>query len=149
MAKKSKHMSGQAFSIAVCDAIRHHVGEVKALESKRSNAFDDRDAAIEELGEMEGESDEAHELKCRHSDAIVLIDALSSRIKWHRGQIEDLVEKADEPSLDFMYEMPAEPTKKDPKQGELKDVAKDARPVGRPGKPKPEAPDPSKGARRR
>ncbi len=145
MAKKSKHMSGQAFSVAVCDAIRHHVGEVKSLESKRSNAFDDRDAAIEELGEMEGDSDEAHELKCRHSDAIVLIDALSSRIKWHRGQIEDLVEKADEPSLDFMYEMPAEPPKKDPKQGELKDVAKDARPVGRPGKPKPEAPDPSKG----
>lgn len=145
MAKKSKHMSGTAFSIAVCDAIRHHVGEVKSLESKRSNAFDDRDAAIEELGEMEGDSDEAHELKCRHSDAIVLIDALSARIKWHRGQIEDLVEKADEPSLDFMYEMPEEPPKKDPKQGELKDVAKDTRPVGRPGKPKPEAPDPSKG----
>lgn len=146
MANKSKHMTGKAFSVEVCDAIRHHIGERKALESKRVNAFEDRDAALEEKHEIDDhDSDEYLEACKRHSDAIASIDGLSSSIKWHRNRIDNLVEKADEPQLEFMYDPPAEAPK--PKQLRLagEDTQGETRPVGRPGKPKPEAPDPSKG----
>ncbi|MFN0133454.1 MAG: hypothetical protein ACKVW3_13120 [Phycisphaerales bacterium] len=144
-AKKSKHMTGVAFSTQVCDAIRHHIGERKALDSKRTIAFEDRDAALSEKHDIEDhDSDEYLEACKRHSDAIAAIDDLSNSIKWHRNQVDMLVDKADEPQLDFMYEPPAEPAAKDPKQLKLAGEA-DTRPVGRPGKPKPEAPDPSKG----
>lgn len=153
MTKKSRHMTAKAFSVDVCDAIRHHIGERKALESKRANAFEDRDAALEEKHEIDDhDSDEYLEACKRHSDAIASIDGLSSSIKWHRNQIDDLVEKADEPQLEFMYDPPAEAphAKGGPTQLRLAhdgDDGSDAktRPVGRPGKPKLEAPDPSKG----
>lgn len=152
MAKKmSKHMTAKPFPVEVCDAIRHHIGERKALESKRVNAFEDRDAALEEKHEIDDhDSDEYLEACKRHSDAIASIDGLSSSIKWHRNQIDDLVEKADEPQLEFMYDPPAEEThaKGGPKQLRLaphEGSDAETRPVGRPGKPRPEAPDPSKG----
>lgn len=56
--------------------------------------------------------------------------------------------RGDEPELDVLYEMPAPPPpeKKDDGQLSLNGDTRDTRPVGRPGlKPKPEAPDPSKG----
>lgn len=146
MAKKSKHMTGKPFTTEVCDAIRHHVGERKALESKRKNAFEDRDAALAEKAEIDDHDSEEYFEACRrHSDAIASIDSLSSQIKWHHNQVDELIEKADEPAFPFVYEPPAEPAKKDPRQLKLADAGKDTRPVGRPGKPKPEAPDPSKG----
>ncbi len=148
MAKKSKHMTGKAFSVEVCDAIRHHIGERKALESKRVNAFEDRDAALEEKHEIDDhDSDEYLEACKRHSDSIAAIDGLSASIKWHRNQIDDLVDTADEPQLDFMYDPPAEAphAKGGPKQLRLAGEEAETRPVGRPGRPRPEAPDPSKG----
>lgn len=147
MSKKSKHMTGKAFSVEVCDAIRHHIGERKALESKRVNAFEDRDAALEAKRDIDDHDCGEYLEACkRHSDAIAAIDGLSASIKWHRNQIDDLVDKADEPQLDFMYHPPAEDHK--PKQLKLAGEQPETLPVGRvgkPGKPRPEAPDPSKG----
>jgi hypothetical protein len=150
--KKSKHSKDEAFSLDVSNAIRHHTGERKALESKRVIAFEDRDAALEEKNELDDKGSDAYLEACRrHSDAIGEIDRLSSQIKWHRNQIDELVEKADEPQLDFMYEPPVEPVKKDPRQMKLGDglgqgeKKADTRPVGRPGPVKPAAPSPEMG----
>lgn len=106
---KSKFATGKPFTVEVCDAIRHHIGSRTALESKRKALFEDRDAAIGELAELDNKSSpEAIKLKARHSDAVIEIEALSVRIKWHNGEVDKLVEKADEPELDFMYDMPEE-----------------------------------------
>lgn len=125
-AKKSKHMTGKAFTVEVCDAVRHHVGCRKVLESNRKKAFEDRDAAIAELNELKDKhSSEALKIKERHSDAIIQIDDLSTRIKFHSNQVDELVEKADEPEFEFMYDF---------EDTQEKD---DDRPVGKPGTPKP------------
>lgn len=109
MAKKSKHMTGAAFSVEVCDAIRHHTGCRRAMESKRDAAFEDRDAAVAEKGEIADRESHEYEQACkRHSDAIEAIDDLSAQIKFHRNQVDTLIEKSDEPELEFMYDMPAE-----------------------------------------
>lgn len=128
MTKQSKHMTGKPFTAEVCDAIRHHVGCRIALESKRSNAFDDRDAAKAELEELKNkESPEALKVKGRYADACIQIDDLSTRVKFHSNQVDELVEKADAPSFEFMYEI-----------SDLeKREADDDRPVGKPGTPKP------------
>lgn len=137
MSKKSKFMTGVAFPVQICDAIRHHIGTEKVLESKRKIAFEDRDAAVAELEELEDhDSPEAMKLKGRHSDATLQIDSLDKQMRFHRNQVKELVEKPDEPKLDFEYEMPPEPAK--PKQLKLGEGEKDDRPVGR----KPEAPVP-------
>lgn len=135
--RKSKHMRGNAFSVKVCDAIRHHIGERKALESKRKIAFEDRDAAVEEKQGIEDHDSEEYLHACKmHSDAIAEIESLDASIKWHRNQIDSLVEKADEDQFEFMYDPPAEGPKKKPAQlrlaGENDNKPKD--------KPKPEAP---------
>lgn len=131
--KKSKHATGKAFSPEVSDAIRHHYGEIDALMSQRSNAFDDRDAALEELAEFDDKhSPEALKLKERHSDAVVLIDGLSKRIRWHENQARETARKADSPEFEFMYDMPPDPPRKkgeDPEQQTLGEL--DQRPVGR------------------
>lgn len=125
-AKKSKHMTGKAFTIDVCDAVRHHVGCRKVLESNRKKAFEDRDAAIAELNDLKDKhSPEALKIKERHSDAIIQIDDLSTRIKFHSNQVDELVEKADEPEFEFMYDLEDTLEKEDD------------RPVGKPGTPKP------------
>lgn len=109
--KKSKHSTGNPFAVEVCDMIRHHIGERRALDSRRKGAFEDRDAALAELAELtDKESPEAMKLKSQHSDAIVQIDDLNSRIKWHNKQLDELVEKADEPGFDFMYDPEPTPT---------------------------------------
>jgi hypothetical protein len=109
----SKHATGKPFTVEVCDAIRHHIGSRKALESKRKAAFEDRDAAIAELGELSNkESPEATKAKARHSDAVIQIEDLNDRIKWHRNQIDELVDNADEPGFDFLYEPEDEPETK-------------------------------------
>lgn len=128
MSKKSKFMTGLAFPVQICDALRHHVGTQKALESKRKNAFEDRDAAIAELEDLDDhKSPEALKVKERHSDAMLQIDSLDKQIKFHRNQVQELIEKPDEPKLDFEYEMPPEPVK----QKQLKLGEEDTRPVGR------------------
>ena len=151
-AKQSKHMKDVAFSLEVCNAIRHHIGERMALDSKRVIAFEDRDAAIEEKNEIDDHESDAYFEACRrHSDAIAAIDSLNARIKWHRNQVDEMVEKADSPQLDFMYEPPVEPAKKDPRQMKIGDglgegeKKADTRPVGRPGPAKPAAPSPEMG----
>lgn len=106
---KSKYATNKPFTVEVCDAIRHHIGSRTALESKRKTAFEDRDAAVEELGRIKDESSpDLAKAKMRHSDAVVLIEQLSARIKWHSNQVAEIVEKADEPGFEFMYDMPAE-----------------------------------------
>lgn len=152
-AKQSKHMKDVAFSLEVCNAIRHHIGERMALDSKRVIAFEDRDAAIEEKNEIDDHESDAYFEACRrHSDAIAAIDSLNARIKWHRNQVDEMVEKADSPQLDFMYEPPVEPAKKDPRQMKIGDglgegeKKADTRPVGRPGPAKPAAPSPEMGS---
>lgn len=139
MAKKSKHMTGKPFSVEVCDAIRHHIGERKVLDSKRTTAFEDRDAAVEEKSGIDNHDGSDYLEACkRHSDAIAAIDSISHSIKWHRNRVDELIEKADAPELEFMYEPPAEPPKRDPRQMTI--ATEDKRPVGR---PKPEAPEPA------
>ena len=135
---KSKHMKGTPFDAKVCDAIRHHIGERLVLEVKRGKAFEDRDAALAEIAEIESrDCREYGELCRRHSEAVQAIETLGKSVKWHQNQVDELVEKADEPQLDFMYDPPEEPTK----QLKLAGVA----PVGKPGRPRPEGPDPSLG----
>lgn len=149
MAKKSKHMTGTAFAVEVSDAIRHHIGCRKALESKRQNAFDDRDNALAELADFEDKhSPEAKDAKEKHSDAVVLIDDLNKRIKWHSNQVDETIEHADEPSFEFMYEPSPEdlvPKKKAQMEFGEGEKASDTKPIGKPGPVKPEQPDPDMG----
>lgn len=105
--KKSKYATGKPFTTEVSDAIRHHVGSRKALESRRLAAFDDKAAAVAELAEMDDEhSKEGLKVKERHSDAVILIDTLAKKIAWHNGQADKLTEDPDAPEFEFMYEMP-------------------------------------------
>ena len=135
---KSKHFKGKSFSVQVCDAIRHHVCERISLESKRKNAFEDRDAALELKHEIRDASSREYLEACRtHSDAIAMIDSLNASIKWHRNQIDELVTKADEPELDFMYD-PPEPD--EDRQLELKPA--DTRPLAGLASPSPRSPAP-------
>lgn len=131
MAKKSKHATGKAFSVEVCDAIRHHIAEGKALDSKRDIAFDDRDEADGAKRRIQNhESDEYLKACRRHSEAISLIMSLDSDIKWHRNQIKKIVEKADDPQLDLEYAPPVEPVP----AAKPAEKPKDSRPVGVPDK---------------
>lgn len=147
MSKKSKHAKGTAFSVEVCDAIRHHVGEIAALESKRKNAFADRDAAIESLSQLKDHSSkESITAKSMHSDAVREIDALSCGIKWHRGQIDAIVGQVDAPQLDLPFDPPDEDDDlEDDKQLKLKDDRPVGRVGGKPGPVKPAKPDPAVG----
>lgn len=150
MAKKSKHMTGSAFTVEVSDAIRHHIGCRKALESKRANAFDDRDNALAELADFEDKHcSEAKDVKEQHSDAVVLIEDLTKRIKWHGNQVDEIIEHADEPSFEFMYEPSPEDLAPPKKKAQLEfgegEKASDTKPIGRPGPVKPEQPDPDMG----
>lgn len=134
---KRKHMTGKPFSVEVCDAIRFHIGEGKSLESKRKNAFEDRNAALEEKIGLEDPDSPEYLAACkRHSDAVALIDSLDAQIKWHKNQVTELVEEADNPQLALEFDPPAPKPKSDPKQLKLEE-AKDTRPVGR----KPAAPE--------
>lgn len=152
--KKTKFDKAEPFFLQVCNAIRFHVGRQKELEGERAEAFDARDAALAELREIEARrsdgdddeptlsADEIVELKAKHSDAVCKIEDLRSRISWHHKQVIDLVTKADTPGLDILYERPESPSE----PVRAKEPAGDAggvKPVGRPGKPRPIAPDPS------
>lgn len=143
---KSKHGTGKAFKIEVCDAIRHHQGEINVLESKRKIAFDDRDNAVSEKRKLKNrDSKEYSDWSKRHSDAVMEIDSLDTEIKWHRGELRKVVEAADSEQLEINFDPPPAPEEEDPKQLKLGEGEKPVRPVGKPGPAKPEAPDPSKG----
>mgnify|MGYP001610783678 CR=1 FL=1 len=143
---KSPYATGAAFSVDVSDAIRHHVGKRVALETKRKNAMGDRDAALDEKHGLSNKAGPAYrEASLRHSDAVELIDDLKTRINWHGAQVDELVEKADQPMLKFAYEMPDDDDDEDDGQMEFGAGEKPVRPIGKPGKAKPEAPDPSQG----
>lgn len=138
MSKKSKHAKGTPFSIDVCDGIRHHIGELASLASKRKNAFEDRDAALaDKRGLRNKDSKEYAEASRRHSDAVIAIDELDDQIAWHRGQLKEVVEEADNPQHELEFEPPKPPPAEDPKQMKIGEgVSKDAPPVGRPvGRP--------------
>ncbi|MGH7243641.1 MAG: hypothetical protein ACREJD_09515 [Phycisphaerales bacterium] len=106
MSKKSKFFTGKPFSVEVCDAIRHHLGSRGVCQANRKKAFEDREAALAELDELENEhGPDALKLKERHSDAVVQIDRLDTMIKFHNNQVEEAVEKADEPEFAFMYDV--------------------------------------------
>ena len=157
--KRSKFDKPAPFMLEVCNAIRHHVGSRVELESKRKAAFENRDAALAEINDVRAAmilgdeadrpraklEDELLHAQARHSQAITEIDELQKTIRWHASQIDEMVTRADEPELDVLYEMPAPPPPEKKDDGQMT-LAGDTRPVGRPGlKPKPEAPDPSKG----
>lgn len=130
--KKSIHAKGTQFSIEVCDAIRHHLGEIKSLESKRENAFKDRNAALAAKRELHNkDSKEYADESKRHSDAVILIDSLDDEIKWHTSQVKATTLKADDPQLEIKYAPPPPKEAEDPKQMKMGDTPKDTRPVGR------------------
>mgnify|MGYP006921293161 CR=1 FL=1 len=137
MARKSKYMTGKPFTPEVSDAIRHHVGVGRELENARKDAFEDRNAAVEEINEIADEdSDEAHEARTRHSKAIIQIDSLTERIAWHNKQVKQFVEKADEPELDFMYDMPPDAKAEAKKKADAEQMKLgDGKPVGGRGLP--------------
>jgi len=144
MARKSKYMTGVPFTAEVSDAIRHHVGAGRELENARKDAFEDRNAAVEEINDIADEdSDEAHEARTRHSKAIIQIDSLTERIAWHNKQVKQFVEKADEPELDFMYDMPPDAKAESKKKAEAEQMKlggqRDDRPVGGSNLPKTQA----------
>jgi len=106
VSKKSPFFTGKQFPVEVCDQLRHHVGKHKALKAKRDAAFEDRDAAVAELNEQrKPHSEEALELKERHSDAVLTIDQLSASMKWHQNQIRELIENPDQTTFKFMLDM--------------------------------------------
>lgn len=111
MAKKLKspHAKDSTFTLEVCNAIRHHLGEIAALESKRDTAFDDRDHYAEQIAEGDLEGDDEIEVKAKHSDSVRLIDELKESIKWHQSELHRMVRQADEPGIEVLYEQPDEP----------------------------------------
>jgi len=111
MASKSRFMTGKQFSVHVSDAIRHHSGMRRQLENERRAAHDDRDAALEEINQLEDE-DSTEMLEAKYANAIINIDGLAKRITWHNREIDRMSDKPDEPELDFMYEMPDDDTAK-------------------------------------
>lgn len=139
---KSKFATGKSFPVKACDAIRHHLGMIKSLESKRINAFKDRDAALidKRAAVLDKDSDEYKGACTRHSDAIDLIDSSKRQKAWHDKQIDDLVDNADDANkFDFMYDPPPEviapPIKAaagEPEEDEDEELPEpDHRPVGR------------------
>lgn len=140
MAKTSKHAKKEPFPLDVSNLIRHHQGEIKARESQRVGAFEDRDAALAELEELKAsDSPEAREAKIRHSDAERRIERLVARIKWHRKQLAEAIDGADEGKLKFMYDIDddedAQLTLHKPKKADKpEEPEKPKRPVGRPRK---------------
>lgn len=164
METKSKHMLGRPFSVDVCDNIRHHQGEINKYESKRKNAFGDRDAALADKRGLRNKSSVEYAQACqRHSDAVVSIIDLSAQIKWHREQLKDVVADADNSQLALEYEPPepkvpapkaekpakGEKSPKPEKKADEKPAAlklaggTDSRPVGR--RPRSETPAPLAG----
>jgi hypothetical protein len=146
----SKFAKSAPFILEVCNGIRHHVGTKKALESQRVNAFDDRDNAVSEMREMDDhEADEFKALQARHSEAVLLIDDLNTRIKWRTKQIDELVEKGDEPGIDVLFDPTAEqlakPKKPKDDQLEFGEGETPVKPIGRAGPVKPEVPAPDMG----
>ena len=158
----NKYATNKPFPVEVCDMVRYHVGTRLKLEGDRKKAHEDRDAALAELEEFEDEhSDEAVEAKERHSDAVRTIERLAAQIKFHGNEVDRMIEQADSPELEFMYEPHAEqdssPRRGKDVAGQIRmgppppaDAGNGVRPVGRPagskpGAVKPEAPDPSKG----
>ncbi len=146
----SKFAKKDPFILEVCNGIRHHVGTKKALESQRINAFDDRDNAVSEMREMDDhEADEFKALQAMHSEAVLLIDDLNTRIKWHTKQIDELVEKGDEPGIDVLFdptvEQLAKPKKPKDEQLEFGEGETPVKPIGRAGPVKPEVPAPDMG----
>lgn len=134
--RANKFATGKPFSIKVSDAIRFHLGERKALESKRKRAFEDRDNALAELNKCRG-TPEADHWKVKHSDAVLELYELDASIKWHTKQVAEIVEKADDPQMELEFDVPAEA--KFPKPAKKPEAptpapANDTRPVGRPGK---------------
>src|SRR3990167_60427 len=62
------------FSLEVSNAIRHHVGRRKDLESKRKSALNDRDAALDDKHSLKDKgSKEYLDASHRHSDAVASI----------------------------------------------------------------------------
>jgi hypothetical protein len=116
---KSSHAKSIEFSLEVCNAIRHHLGETESLKSKRKIAFDDRDHAADAiakdklakaLDESDGLSmDELTQHKSQHSDAVRKIDELEETIKFHAAELLRTVKNADTPGLEVMLERPLPP----------------------------------------
>ncbi|NDC64152.1 MAG: hypothetical protein EBZ59_09265, partial [Planctomycetia bacterium] len=116
---KSPHAKESAFSPEVCNAIRHHLGEIAALESQRDLAFDDRDHAADAIAKdklakaidaSDGLSvDEITQYKSQHSDAVREIDELKEAIKFHQAELQRTVKNADAPGLEVLLERPLPP----------------------------------------
>ena len=136
---KSAHAKGTAFPVAVCDAIRHHIGEIKVLEAERLEAFNRRDAAIEQKKALKDrDSKEYYSAARDHSDAVDDIEAKDTVIKFHRGEIARVVKQSDDPQLELKLEPPDPEAEQlplnpdDVPKKKRKDVAIDpAKPVGR------------------
>lgn len=103
--RRSPYFTGKPFTVEVCDQLRHHVGTRTALDSKRRNAFDDRDAAVAEMNEASNRNADMTEFQVRHSAAVLEIANLDAQVKWHSNRIKQLIEDPDQTEFTFMLDM--------------------------------------------
>lgn len=142
------------FSAATCERIRSLVTTRRALESKRATLFETRNGVKAEMESLTaGEKARKQDLLAQYGETCMEIDRHQFAIRKATADLDEVVEKADEPGL--FEDDEAMPTAKEylslasekPKDPRKPD---DQRPVGRPaphapGRVKPEAPSPDHG----
>lgn len=141
----------EPFPAAACQRLRNLVELKKKSEGERKRMFGVRDQAVENRAQalQNNQPKKVEKSTEEYGQAILEIKRLDKEVRWCDGEIMEAVEKADQPGLftdvdiavpDFRPGMAHEEEDDDEDQQTM-----DARPVGRPGKKPPAAPDPATG----
>lgn len=134
------------FNAAVCQRIRNLNELIKSMEAERKDLFTTRDAIDAELMELtKDEKTKEERLLADWAIAERKIKTTSDAIKGAQVDLQVTIDRADDNKL--FDDVDVEVRKRDytVKAPPPAPEPKETRGVGRPGKVKPEAPDPSKG----
>lgn len=124
----------QPFPGVICQRLRNLVKLKKEAEAKREDIFTDRDAAEETLnGTPTGDTKEREHWQAAYGKCVLDLKRWNVTIKNIANQIEEMVEKADEPGLydDSDVTIAEFEPKVTPKDDPDQATFADARPVGR------------------
>lgn len=123
---------------------------VKANLTEVESELTDARRELDELGAKDETSEEFREAAARKERCLRVRELYKERLKTLADKIDAAVARAAKGENELIDVFSASEFISKPKASDLysppkDEPAEDARPVGRPGKPKPEAPDPSKG----
>lgn len=137
-------ISAEPFPPRVNRDLRFLVAERKRLKSEREDKFEERDGLLAQIDELkgagDGDTEEAKDLKAKHSDTVTAIEEFKARINWCNQEIGRLIENADNQDLygGDLSSVPTPPKElfehKRPKKDDPAEPSDD-RPVGVPDDP--------------